>query len=200
MLKDWELGVGRDLAGSQCKLRRERRIEVTKTVWPQKKTTPGNCEPGIDRDLVSDGEKLGTRPVIGPFGYPRTLSSIPARRKSFHECPMGMSSAVPLKPNETDLFCGLPVKCSLVFPRPSPSSCRNSHFLEEIFAFVCCCVRSNSGSSAFRCVSTRLQSGSLLFLGKICLDLTNSSNGRFSRAFRQCDRSSCSLVEGVSRS
>jgi hypothetical protein len=103
-------------------------------------------------------------------------------------------------PNETDLFCGLPVKCSLVFPRPSPSSCRNSHFLEAIFAFVCCCVRSSSGSSAFRCVSTRLQSGSLLFLEKNCLDLTNSSNGRFSRAFRQCDRSSCSLVEGVSRS
>jgi hypothetical protein len=92
------------------------------------------------------------------------------------------------------------VKCSLVFPRPSPSSCRNSHFLEAIFAFVCCCVRSNSGSSVFRCVSARLQSGSLLFLEIFCLELTNSSNGRFSRAFRQCDRSSCSLVEGVSRS
>jgi hypothetical protein len=165
LIGSWELGPG-----SRCKLRRERRIEVTKPFDP-KKTTPGNCEPGFDRDLVSDGEKLGTQPVIGALDIlERYLLSLPEEKTS-HECPLGMSSAVPQRckadrlPNETDLFCGLPVKCSLLFPRPSPSSCRNSHFLEAIFAFVCC-VRSNCGSSAFRCVSTRLQSGSLLFLEK----------------------------------
>jgi len=167
LIGSWELGPG-----SQCKFAKRASHRSDKTVWPQKKPTPGNCEPGFDRDLVSDGEKLGNSACDWTIGYPRTLSSIPARRESFHECPLGMSSAMPQHickadriPNETDLFCGLPVKCSLVFARPSPSSCRNSHFLEAIFAFVCC-VRSNFGSSAFRCVSTRLQSGSLLFLEK----------------------------------
>jgi hypothetical protein len=72
LIGSWELGPG-----SQCKLPRERRIEVTKPFGP-KKTTPGNCEPGFDRDLVSDGEKLGTQPVIGPLDIlERYLLSLP---------------------------------------------------------------------------------------------------------------------------
>jgi hypothetical protein len=102
-------------------LRRERRIEVTKPVDP-KTTTPGNCEPGIDRDLVSDGEKLGTQPVIGPLDIlERYLLSLPEEKNSRMPGGYVHNNAkrigyLPLKPNETDLFCGLPVKCSLVSP------------------------------------------------------------------------------------
>lgn len=153
-----------------------------KTVWPQKNDTWklrawNRSGPGFG------WWEIGNSACDWTIGYPRTLSSIPARRKRFHECPVGMSSAMPQQCNAVRItYHWNPMKriCFVVCPwnalssppRPSPSSCRNSHFLQAIFAFVCC-VRSNFGSSAFRCVSTRLQRGSLLFLEKNCLDLTN---------------------------
>jgi hypothetical protein len=145
MLKDWELGVGRDLTKANANCEESLASKWQKPFDP-KKTTPGNCEPGIDRDLVSDGEKLGTQPVIGPLDIlERFLLSLPEEkvftnarwvcRQPCHNNAKQIGS-YHWNPMKRISFVVCPWNALSSSPRPSPSSVEIRSFLKR-FLHLC---------------------------------------------------------------